>query len=45
MPDPLDKIFVGEDVFKEKMDNLTLAIIRHGSPAGESVEVTSWKQV
>ena len=45
MPDPLSKVFVGEDLFSEKMDNLTLAIIRHGSSSGESVEVTSWKQV
>ena len=29
MPDPLDKIFVGEELFDEKMEKL-IRVLRHG---------------
>ena len=45
MSNVLDKIFISEDVFSEKMDNVVMAL--HGITAtqGGKVQITTWKQI
>ena len=41
----LDKIFVGEEVFKEKMDNVVMALLGITATQGGEIQITTWKQI
>ena len=45
MPDPLSKVFVGEDLFSEKMDNIAAAILGVAAGQGGDIVVKSWKEI
>ena len=45
MSDPIDKIFVGEDVFSEKMDNIAAALLGVAAGQGGDIVVKSWKEI
>lgn len=45
MSNPLDKVFVGEDKFSEKMDNVVMALLGISAGQGGHVQITTWKQI
>lgn len=45
MPNVLEKIMVGKDVFSEKLDNLTVAVLGLSATQGGDFEITNWKQI
>lgn len=45
MSNPLTKILIGEEVFSEKMDNLTMALLGISANQGGKVAITTWKQI
>lgn len=45
MPNPLDKIFISEDSFNEKMDNIAMALLGISAGQGGDIVVKSWKEI